>query len=70
MGKQTSGLHMQLCVLQNAAANIVFYRLVGFVTGMAIALDNRLHSVGLTSMGLSSPSQNIIHSTVARVVYG
>ena len=30
----------------------------------------RLHSVGLTSTGLFSPSQNIIHSPVARVVYG
>ena len=29
-----------------------------------------LHSVDLTSMGLSSPGQNIIHSPVARVVYG
>ena len=28
-----------------------------------------LHSVDLTSMGLSLPGQNIIHSPVARVVY-
>ena len=30
----------------------------------------RLHSVDLTSTGLSSLDQNIIHSPVARVVYG
>ena len=30
----------------------------------------RLHSVGPTSMGLSSLGQNIIHSPVARVVHG
>ena len=30
----------------------------------------RLHSVDLTSTGLSSPGQSIIHSPVARVVYG
>ena len=30
----------------------------------------RLHSVDLTSTGLSLPDQNIIHSPVARVVYG
>ena len=29
----------------------------------------RLHSVGPTSMGLSSLGQNIIHSSIARVVY-
>ena len=39
-GKQTSGLHMQLRVPQNAVTNIVFYHLIGFVTGMASALDN------------------------------
>ena len=30
----------------------------------------RLHSVDLTSTGISSPGQNVIHSPVARVVYG
>ena len=30
----------------------------------------QLHSVGPTSMGLSSLGQNIIHSPVAKVVYG
>ena len=30
----------------------------------------RLHSIGPTSMGLSSLGQNIIRSPVARVVYG
>ena len=30
----------------------------------------RLHSVDLTLTGISSPGQNVIHSPVARVVYG
>ena len=59
-GKQTSGLHMQLRVPQNAVANIVFYRLVGFVTEMASALDNDAHYIccNLLSMWLfATPNQ-------------
>ena len=53
-GKQTCGLHMQLRVLQKAVANIVFYRLVGFVTGMASALDNDAHYICLKCCNLLS----------------
>ena len=53
-GKQTSGLHMQLRVPQNAVANIVFYRLVGFVTEMASALDNDAHYICLKCCHLLS----------------
>ena len=54
MGKQTSGLHMQLHVPQNTVANIVFYHLVGFVTGMASALDNDAHYICLKCCNLLS----------------
>ena len=54
MDKQTCGLHMQLRVPQNAAANAVFYRLVGFVTGMASALDNDAHYICLKCCNLLS----------------
>ena len=53
-GKQTTGLHMQLRVLQNAVANIVFYRLVGFVTRMASGLDNDAHYICLKCCNLLS----------------
>ena len=53
-GKQMSGLHMQLRVPQNAVANIVFYRLVGFVTEMASALDNDAHYICLKCCNLLS----------------
>ena len=51
-GKQTSGLRMQLRVLQNAVANMVFYRLVGFVTEMASALDDDAHYICLKCCNL------------------
>ena len=54
MGKQTTSLHMQLRVPQNAVANIVFYRLVGFVTEMASALDNDAHYICLKCCNLLS----------------
>ena len=53
-GKQTSGLHMQLRVPQNAVANIVFYHLVGFVTRMASDLDNDAHYICLKCCNLLS----------------
>ena len=53
-GKQMSGLHMQLRVPQNVVANIVFYRLVGFVTEMASALDNDAHYICLKCCNLLS----------------
>ena len=53
-GKQTSGLHMQLRVPQNTVANIVFYRLVGFVTRMASALYNDAHHICLKCCNLLS----------------
>ena len=53
-GKQTSGLHMQLRVSQNAVANIVFYRLVGFATEMASAYDNDAHYICLKCYNLLS----------------
>ena len=54
MDKQTCGLHMQLRAPQKAVANIVFYRLVGFVTGTTSALDNDVHYICLKYCNLLS----------------
>ena len=59
-----------LCTVEPPFIFIVRLLVAILHVGMTGKQDGGYTSVGLTSTGLSSLGQNIIHSPVARVVYG
>ena len=79
--KNCSNVCLQSCACAENRRSNSHHRFVLLINYCKVAGSNitcrddsktrwRLHSVNPTSMGLSSLGQNIIHSPVARVVYG